>query len=53
MSKIIYPRLYMSNLMSIFFLDRYGYEMILNDEYIPVAISRSYLYQIDYCWAEN
>jgi hypothetical protein len=39
MSKILYPQVYMGNLMCIIFIDGYRYEMILSDEYIYVAIS--------------
>jgi hypothetical protein len=39
MSKILYPRAYMGNLIGRFFFDGYGYGMALLDGYVPVAIS--------------
>jgi hypothetical protein len=42
MGKILYPRVYTGNPTGRIFLGGYGYEMVLPDEYVPVAIPSGY-----------
>jgi hypothetical protein len=41
MGKILYPRVYMGNPTGRIFFDGYGYEMVLADGHVPIAIPKT------------